>query len=66
MFSGESTLSYAYEFIRILDVQRSLRVASVVLTKDGDIEFHLSGGGTILTAPGITVVETFENLQSIF
>ncbi len=52
-------------FMRGLEKELGLRVISVVHTKDGDLRYNISGGGSLLVALDRDVTATFENLKSV-
>lgn len=52
-------------FIAALNDELAFRVREVTITKDDDISYALSGGGSILVAGDVSVQESFDNLHSV-
>ncbi len=52
-------------FILRVEKELNFRVTTLTHKKNGDYEFHINGGGMILTASGKDFDATFENLKSV-
>lgn len=52
-------------FIEALYNELSFRVHEVTITKDDDLAYALTGGGSIFVAGDMSVQETFDNLHSV-
>ena len=61
----ERLFAAAEEFVSAVEQQHNMRVFAVTRTTDGDIRYHIAGGGEIIVDPRMNTQETFDNLESI-
>ncbi len=61
----ESKLAHIDIFLKRIESELSLRVSEVVHKDNGDIEFLVNGGGTVLISGEKDFNETFENLKVV-
>jgi cell division septal protein FtsQ len=61
----EEMLLRIESFADVLEHELGLRVSEVTHTRDGDITYHINGGGELYTSLNVGLEETYENLKSI-
>lgn len=53
------------EFMEALKERHEMRISAITLTDEGDVTYHLVGGGEILVVESASIQDTFDTLESL-